>query len=55
MPTTRWTETTATRADAPLWDIAPITHYPFNGSAITIFDSGPDGASPYGTDPAATL
>jgi hypothetical protein len=37
--------------DAPLWDIAPITHYPFNGSAIVIFDSGPDGASPYGTDP----
>jgi hypothetical protein len=37
--------------DAPLWKIAPITHYPFKGSAITIFDSGPDGASPYGTDP----
>jgi hypothetical protein len=39
------------RPDAPLWDIAPIIHYPYNGSAIAIFDSGPDGASGYGTDP----
>src|SRR5205823_3750724 len=39
------------RPNAPLWDIAPITHYPFNGSAIAIFDSGPDGATRYGTDP----
>jgi hypothetical protein len=38
-------------ADAPLWDILPITHYPFNGSAIEIFDSGPDGATARGTDP----
>jgi hypothetical protein len=38
-------------AHAPLWGIPPITQYPFNGSAIAIFDSGPDGASPYGTDP----
>jgi hypothetical protein len=38
-------------ADAPLWAIAPITSYPFDGSAIAIFDSGPDGASRYGTDP----
>ena len=36
---------------APLWGIRPITRYPFNGSAIAIFDSGPDGASRYGTDP----
>jgi hypothetical protein len=36
---------------APLWDILPITHYPFNGSAIEIFDSGPDGATARGTDP----
>jgi hypothetical protein len=38
-------------SDAPLWDIAPITSYPYDGSAITIYDSGPDGASRYGTDP----
>jgi hypothetical protein len=36
---------------APLWNIAPITRYPFNGSAIAIYDSGPDGATRYGTDP----
>jgi hypothetical protein len=36
---------------APLWHVAPITSYPFDGSAIAIFDSGPDGSSPYGTDP----
>jgi hypothetical protein len=38
-------------AAAPLWDIAPIGGYPFDGSAIAIFDSGPDGATRYGTDP----
>ena len=38
-------------ADAPLWDVAPITRYPFNGSAIVVFDSGPDGATRFGTDP----
>ena len=30
-------------ADSPLWGIPPITSYPYNGSAIAIFDSGPDG------------
>ena len=37
--------------DAPLWDIQPISQYPYDGSAIAIFDSGPDGATRYGTDP----
>ena len=37
--------------DAPLWGIPAIAGYPFDGSAIAIFDSGPDGVSPYGTDP----
>jgi hypothetical protein len=37
---------------SPLWDIAPITRYPYDGSAIVIFDSGPDGdGTPYSTDP----
>jgi hypothetical protein len=38
-------------AAAPTWGLAPITRYPFDGSALAIFDSGPDGATRYGTDP----
>ena len=37
--------------DSPLWGISPIAAYPYDGSAIVIFDSGPDGVTPYGTDP----
>lgn len=44
--------------DSPLWNITPIAVYPFDGSAITIYDSGPDGAADHlggssvtGTDP----
>ena len=45
-------------ATSPLWDIAPISSYPYDGSAIVIFDSGPDGVADHlggsaaaGTDP----
>ncbi len=39
-------------ATSPLWDITPISKYPYNGSAIAIFDSGPDGdGTAYSTDP----
>jgi hypothetical protein len=45
-------------ADSPLWHIAPIGRYPYDGSAIVIFDGGPDGVSGHlggstvtGTDP----
>jgi hypothetical protein len=41
-----------------LWGIPPISSYPYDGSAITIFDSGPDGVADHlggssaaGTDP----
>lgn len=44
--------------DSPLWDIAPIHAYPYDGSAIVIFDGGPDGVADHlgnsvvtGTDP----
>ena len=44
--------------DSPLWNIPAISQYPYNGSAITIFDSGPDGVADHlgssavtGTDP----
>lgn len=38
--------------DSPLWAIQPIAHYPYDGSAIAIFDSGPAGVpSLCGTDP----
>ncbi|MGH9028433.1 MAG: hypothetical protein ACRDV4_02310, partial [Acidimicrobiales bacterium] len=38
--------------DAPLWGITPISRYPYDGSAIAIFDSGPDGdGTAYATDP----
>jgi hypothetical protein len=45
-------------ATSPLWGIPPISSYPYDGSAITIFDSGPDGVADHlggssaaGTDP----
>jgi hypothetical protein len=38
--------------DSPLWGITPISSYPYDGSAIAVFDAGPDGSgTPYGTDP----
>ncbi len=38
--------------DSPLWGITPISSYPYNGSAIAIFDAGPDGdGTAYATDP----
>lgn len=44
--------------DSPLWGITPIRRYPYDGSAIVIFDSGPDGVVDHlggtaatGTDP----
>jgi len=37
---------------SPLWGITPITSYPYDGSAIAVFDSGPDGdGTAYATDP----
>ena len=36
---------------SPFWDIPPITSFPYDGSAIVIFDAGPVGADQYGTDP----
>ncbi|MBV8234077.1 MAG: hypothetical protein JO075_00105, partial [Acidimicrobiia bacterium] len=36
---------------SPSWDIPPIRSFPYDGSAITIFDAGPVGADQYGTDP----
>ena len=36
---------------SPLWQIAPISSFPFDGSAITLFDGGPTGVKPFGTDP----
>ncbi len=45
-------------ADSPLWNITPIRSYPYDGSAIAIFDGGPDGVAGHlggravtGTDP----
>ncbi|HUC37307.1 MAG TPA: hypothetical protein VMR97_09305 [Acidimicrobiales bacterium] len=38
--------------DSPLWGITPISAYPYGGSAIAIFDAGPDGdGTAYATDP----
>lgn len=38
--------------DAPLWGITPIATYPYDGSAIAIFDAGPDGdGTAYATEP----
>jgi hypothetical protein len=39
------------QGDSPLWGIPTIAAYPYDGSAIVIFDSGPDGATSFGTDP----
>ena len=39
------------RPGSPLWGLRPIASYPYDGSALVIYDSGPDGVSPYGTDP----
>jgi hypothetical protein len=40
------------QATSPLWAIKPIARYPYDGSAIAIYDSGPDGdGTAYGTDP----
>ena len=38
-------------ASSLLWGLPAITSFPYDGSAIVLFDSGPPGASPYGTDP----
>jgi hypothetical protein len=38
-------------ASAPLWAIPAITSFPYQGSAIVIFDAGPVGADQYGTEP----
>ena len=38
-------------ASAPLWGLPAITSFPFDGSAIVIFDAGPVGADGYGTEP----
>jgi hypothetical protein len=39
-------------ATSPLWGITPIAKYPYDGSAIAIFDAGPDGdGTAYSTDP----
>jgi hypothetical protein len=40
------------KASSVFWDLTPISHYPYDGSAIVLFDGGPDGAGmPYNTDP----
>ena len=36
---------------SPFWGLPAIASFPYAGSAIVMFDSGPVGASPYGTDP----
>lgn len=36
---------------SPFWDIPQITSFPYDGSAIVMFDGGPVGATSYGTDP----
>jgi len=36
---------------SPLWGISPITSFPYDGSAIVLFDAGPVGSTSYGTDP----
>ncbi|HEX7354045.1 MAG TPA: hypothetical protein VF288_04345, partial [Mycobacteriales bacterium] len=37
--------------DSPLWGIPAVSRFPYDGSAIVIFDAGPDGSTSYGTDP----
>jgi hypothetical protein len=39
------------RPNSMLFGLRPISSYPYDGSAIVVFDSGPDGVLPYGTDP----
>lgn len=40
------------KASSVFWDIKPIAHYPYDGSAIALFDGGPDGADgEFTTDP----
>ncbi len=40
------------KASSVFWRIKPIRTYPYDGSAITLFDGGPDGAgTPFTTDP----
>jgi hypothetical protein len=36
---------------SPFWGLPAITSFPYDGSAIVLFDSGPVGTQPYGTDP----
>ncbi|HWC34664.1 MAG TPA: hypothetical protein VG650_07530 [Mycobacteriales bacterium] len=39
-------------ASSIFWNIKPITSYPYDGSAIALFDGGPDNAAlPFATDP----
>jgi hypothetical protein len=33
------------------WNVPPITAFPYDGSAIAIYDAGPVGADQYGTEP----
>jgi hypothetical protein len=35
----------------PFWGVPAISSFPYDGSAITMFDAGPVGATPFGTDP----
>jgi hypothetical protein len=40
------------KASSVFWNLKPITSYPYDGSAITLFDGGPDGAvGQFTTDP----
>ncbi|HUE59901.1 MAG TPA: hypothetical protein VMO88_09990 [Acidimicrobiales bacterium] len=38
-------------ASSPMWGIPAITSFPYNGSAMVMFDAGPVGADSYGTNP----
>jgi hypothetical protein len=37
-------------ANSPFWHVPPITSFPYDGSAIVLFDAGPVGSDQYGTD-----
>ncbi|HVV74466.1 MAG TPA: hypothetical protein VHC43_00400 [Mycobacteriales bacterium] len=40
------------KASSVFWNIKPIKHYPYDGSAIALFDGGHDNAAlPFSTDP----
>jgi hypothetical protein len=41
----------AYKPTSPFWDIPAITSFPYDGSAIVLFDAGPVGADQYGTEP----